>query len=61
MAYYNNSDSLAKALAKKTKYLKDSFGLTPLQYSINRKSFECTEILLEYIMKKEDIYKTLDS
>jgi len=27
---------------------------------MNRKSFECTEIVLEYIMETEDIYRSLD-
>ena len=40
--------------------MRDNFGLTPLEYSMNRKSFECTQMVLEYIMETEDIYRTLD-
>lgn len=60
MAYQNNSDSLQRSLSVGSKYMKDNFGLTPLEYSMNRKSFECTQMVLEYIMETEDIYRTLD-
>ncbi len=56
MAYNNNAESLQSALVTGSKYLKDSFGVTPLKYSMLRKSYDCTQVMLEYIMEFEDIY-----
>jgi hypothetical protein len=60
MAYQNNPSSLQNSLSFGAKYIKDSFGNTPLEYAMQRKSFECTQIVLEYIMSTEDIFKTMD-
>lgn len=56
LSYNNNSNALFYALKYGAKYQRDKFGKTPLQYSMDRKSFECTKLLLEYIMSKENIY-----
>lgn len=61
MAFQNNASSLEAALSSNTKYVKDSFGNTPLTYAMQRKSYDCIQTVLEYIMSKEDIYKSLDA
>ena len=56
-AYENNADSLSKALTSGTKYLRDKFRkLTPLEYAMERRSYESAQLILEYMMKLDNIY-----
>jgi len=41
-AFQNNPESLSVGLSSGTKYGLDKFEMTPLQYAMQRKSFECT-------------------
>jgi len=59
-AYQNNSEGLGIALSNRALYFRDKLmKRTPLEYAMERRSFECTELLLEYIMQLENIYTTL--
>ena len=58
-SYYNNSDGLIKAIEENAKYMRDKFKSTPLQYSMDRNSSQCTTLLLEFIMQTQNIYSTL--
>ena len=58
-AFNDNAGCLKLLLELGGKYTKDHFDKSPLMYSMDRGSFECTQILLEYIMEKENIYKIL--
>ncbi|CDW74847.1 wd-40 repeat protein [Stylonychia lemnae] len=58
-AFYNNPHSLTSALDQGTIYTRDYLGKSPLEYSIDRMSQECTDILLGYIMKRENIYQKM--
>jgi ankyrin repeat protein len=60
MAYQNNPASLQSSLRYGAKYIKDSFGNTPLEYAMERNSFECTKVVLDYIMSTENIFKTME-
>lgn len=56
----NNYNCLGEALAHKGKYMKDMVKKwTPLNYAMSKKSFESTQLLIEYIMQSESIYNTI--
>ena len=59
-AYNDNAGCLKALLDLGGKYWIDHFGKSPLLYSMSRGSFECTQILLDYIMEKEDIYSAIE-
>lgn len=49
-AFYNNLSGLKKALEGGCPYTKDAQGNTPLTYAIQRKSYDCSTTLVEFIM-----------
>lgn len=49
-SYTNNNFGLSKALSIGCPYFKDNRNNSPLEYAIVRKSYECSTILLDYIM-----------
>lgn len=58
-SYENSPKNLDYALSLGYKYGKDSFKKSPIDYAIERNSFNCSQILLSYIMDEQNIYTTL--
>ncbi|CDW74119.1 wd-40 repeat protein [Stylonychia lemnae] len=58
-AFFNNPESLTQCLEQGTQYSRDSSGKSPLEYSIERMSQQGTDILLDFIMKRENVYQKM--
>ena len=55
-AFENKKECVAKALGLDQKYMTDLFDNTPLQYALDRNSFQCVEQFLTLAIAKEDFY-----
>lgn len=51
-AYSNSAASLQACLNFGSIYTRDKSNKTPLEYAMERKSYDCAAILIEYIISK---------
>ncbi|CDW80324.1 wd-40 repeat protein [Stylonychia lemnae] len=58
-AFFNQADIVQKLLQMGTPYIEDVNGNSPLDYAIQKKSYESATIILDYIMNSPHLYGKL--
>ncbi|CDW81032.1 (myosin heavy-chain) kinase [Stylonychia lemnae] len=58
-AYYNQAEFVQKLLRMGSPFIEDYNENTPLDYAIQKKSYETATIILEYFMKRSHLYDKL--